>query len=102
MFSRRLNDLRRADSVDTELARRLPFAFDDRLGFLTACPSNVGTGMRASVMLHLPGLALTGQVEALMRGAQALGFAVREPDNRARVGRGLEDRRARAGRHGYA
>lgn len=68
---------RLADGVDTELAHRLQFAFDDRLGFLTACPSNVGTGMRASVMLHLPGLALTGQIESLMRGAHALGFAVR-------------------------
>ena len=68
---------RLADDVDTKLSRCLPYAFTERFGFLTACPSNVGTGMRASVMLHLPGLALTGQIEPLMRGAQELNFTVR-------------------------
>lgn len=66
-----------ADQVDTALSAKLEFAFDPELGFLTACPSNVGTGMRASVMLHLPALVLSGQLEAVMRGAQRLNFTFR-------------------------
>src|SRR3954469_8864891 len=56
-------DLRNAydmiNAVDSELERRLSYAWDQRLGYLTACPTNVGTGMRASVMLHLPALVLS-------------------------------------------
>ena len=48
--------------LDDQLSAELKYAFDDRLGFLTSCPTNVGTGMRASVMLHLPGLTLTGEL----------------------------------------
>ena len=46
------------DKVDTELEEQLDFAFSPRLGYLTACPTNVGTGMRASAMVHLPAMVL--------------------------------------------
>ena len=54
----------RINQFDDVLASRIPYAFDPRLGFLTSCPSNLGTGMRASVMLHLPGLVMAGQIAA--------------------------------------
>ncbi len=55
----------------------LGFAFDERLGFLTTCPTNAGTGMRASVMIHIPALELLGQVGVLVREASRLGLTVR-------------------------
>ena len=63
--------------VDTELEERLPYAFDSKLGYLTACPTNLGTGMRASVMVHLPGLVLTEQVSQVMKAVTKIGLAVR-------------------------
>lgn len=65
------------NSVDTDLESRLEFAFDPRLGFLTACPSNVGTGMRGSAMLHLPALVLADQINQIIQSVNKLGFAVR-------------------------
>ena len=65
------------DELDNRLGSRLDYAFDDRLGFLTCCPTNVGTGMRASVMLHLPGLVLTGQITPTIQGINKLNLAVR-------------------------
>jgi protein arginine kinase len=63
--------------VDTELESQLPYAFDPQLGYLTACPTNLGTGMRASVMMHLPGLVLTEQVGQVMKAVGKIGLAVR-------------------------
>lgn len=68
---------RLALAVHQTLAASLDFAFDEGLGFLTACPTNVGTGMRASVMIHIPALELLGQVGALLREANRLGLTVR-------------------------
>ena len=65
------------DAVDRQLENRLPYAFDQRLGYLTACPTNLGTGMRASVMLHLPALVLTEQVNPTMKAVNRVGLAVR-------------------------
>ena len=65
------------DQLDNQLASKLEYAFDDRLGYLTSCPTNVGTGMRASVMLHLPGLTLSGELTSTVQGITKLGFAVR-------------------------
>ena len=65
------------DNLESALSQEIPFAFDDKLGFLTSCPTNVGTGMRASVMLHLPGLALANQMQPLIHGVNKLGLAVR-------------------------
>lgn len=68
---------RRVDAVDTQLEALITYAVSPRLGYLTSCPSNVGTGLRASVMLHLPGLQLTGEADAVVRGLSRIGLAVR-------------------------
>jgi len=65
------------DKVDTELEADLDYAFSPRLGYLTACPTNVGTGMRASAMLHLPGMVLSEQINQVVQAAGKLGLAVR-------------------------
>jgi len=65
------------DAVDSRLEKHLPFAFDPELGYLTACPTNVGTGMRASVMLHLPALAMTKQMDKIINAVSKLSLAVR-------------------------
>lgn len=74
-------DLRTAhqlvDRADSALELGLPYAFDPRLGYLTACPTNVGTGMRASVMLHLPALVLTDQIKQVMNAVTKIQLAVR-------------------------
>lgn len=68
---------RRIDGADTEIEASFAFAFSPRLGFLTACPTNVGTAMRASVMLHLPGLVLMNQISPIIKGVSKIGLAVR-------------------------
>ncbi len=68
---------RRAVEADERLGRVLDFAFSARFGFLTACPTNVGAGVRMSVMLHLPALRLTGEIEKARRAAKDLNLAVR-------------------------
>ncbi|MBV9124951.1 MAG: protein arginine kinase [Planctomycetes bacterium] len=65
------------DKVDDLLEQRVSYAFSDEFGYLTACPTNVGTGMRSSVMLHLPALALTRQIEKVFRALQKINLAVR-------------------------
>jgi protein arginine kinase len=65
------------DAIDSAIEGLIPYAFDDRLGYLTACPTNVGTGMRVSVMLHLPALVLTRQIEKVFRSLQKISLAVR-------------------------
>ncbi|HEY5653509.1 MAG TPA: protein arginine kinase [Pontiella sp.] len=66
-----------ADRLDDLLEDQLTYAFSPKLGYLTSCPSNVGTGMRASVMLHLPGLVLMKEMEPVMNGISKIGLAVR-------------------------
>ncbi|WP_428937402.1 protein arginine kinase [Fontivita pretiosa] len=65
------------NAVDDKLEARLDFAFHPRFGYLTACPTNVGTGIRVSVMLHLPALKLTGEIEKVFRAAKDMRLAVR-------------------------
>jgi protein arginine kinase len=65
------------DRVDDILEQRVNYAFSDEFGYLTACPTNVGTGMRASVMLHLPALAHIKQIEKVFRALQKINLAVR-------------------------
>ena len=65
------------DRVDDALEQRISYAFSDEFGYLTACPTNVGTGMRSSVMLHLPGLVWTKQIEKVFRALQKINLAVR-------------------------
>jgi len=66
-----------ADALDDALEQNLSYAFSSKLGYLTACPSNLGTGMRASVMLHLPGLCLTEEVKPIINAVSKIGLAVR-------------------------
>ncbi|MBO8158006.1 protein arginine kinase [Thermosyntropha sp.] len=67
----------RIQLIDDELEKSLDFAFDERRGYLTSCPTNVGTGMRASVMLHLPALSLSGQTSRIFQNVSQLGMTVR-------------------------
>jgi protein arginine kinase len=63
--------------IDDLLEERLNFSFHNRYGYLTACPTNVGTGLRVSVMLHLPALKMTGEIEKVFRAARDMHLAVR-------------------------
>jgi protein arginine kinase len=65
------------NAVDDQLESTLDFAFHPRFGYLTACPTNVGTGIRVSVMVHLPALKLVGEIEKVFRAAKDLRLAVR-------------------------
>ncbi len=66
-----------ANRIDDMLGGRIEFSFHKRYGYLTACPTNVGTGMRVSVMLHLPALRITGEMERVIRAARDMRLAVR-------------------------
>ena len=68
---------RLADEIDSELGRLLPFDFSNKFGYLTSCPTNTGTGLRTSVMLHLSALAMTGQIENVFDGISKLGLTMR-------------------------
>jgi protein arginine kinase len=65
------------DRLDSTLEKKLNFAFDNELGYLTACPTNLGTGIRVSAMLHLPGLVLAEQINPIIQSVNKLGLAVR-------------------------
>jgi protein arginine kinase len=65
------------DHLDSELEKKLDYAFDNELGYLTACPTNLGTGIRVSAMLHLPGLVLGEQINPIIQSVNKLGLAVR-------------------------
>ncbi|NLK64650.1 MAG: protein arginine kinase [Tissierellia bacterium] len=66
-----------SNEVDDIIEENVDYAFDKELGYITACPTNIGTGMRASVMLHLPALSITNQIDKLLYGVSQLGVAVR-------------------------
>ncbi len=65
------------DEVDSELEGRVEYAFTNRWGYLTACPTNLGTGLRASAMLHLPALVLSEQINRVVQAVNKIGLAVR-------------------------
>src|SRR5712672_1722298 len=65
------------DSADSQLEKRLEYAFNGDWGYLTACPTNIGTGIRVSAMLHLPGLVLAEQINPIIQSVNKLGLAVR-------------------------
>lgn len=69
--------LQTADRIASLIEAELPFAYDARLGYLTACPTNIGTGLRASIMLHLPMLTATGEIGRMTGYAGSRGCAVR-------------------------
>ncbi|CAM3881414.1 protein arginine kinase [Alicyclobacillus pomorum] len=66
-----------ANAMDDALEQQMPYAFDDNLGYLTACPTNVGTGIRASVMMHLPGLVISGHINRMLSAVSQVGLTVR-------------------------
>jgi len=65
------------DRLDEELGRELPFAYHNEFGFLTSCPTNVGSGLRASVFMHLPGLVLTKEIAKVLQGLGQVGLTFR-------------------------
>lgn len=65
------------NELDTALEDRLDYAFSPSLGYLTACPTNLGTGLRASAMMHLPALVIANQMEKVVRAVNQLGMVVR-------------------------
>lgn len=68
---------KKINDLDDRFERELPLAFDEKLGYLTACPSNLGTGIRVSVMVHLPGLLQTNEMDRAFRALQKMNLAVR-------------------------
>ena len=64
-------------ALDADLGERVPYAFHNEFGFLTACPTNAGTGLRASVLIHLPGLVLTKEIAKVLAGLQQVGLTYR-------------------------
>ena len=67
----------RLAAIDENLSRRINFAYDNKLGYLTACPSNVGTGMRASVMMFLPGMTINKTYKEIFRAMKGRQLTVR-------------------------
>jgi len=68
---------KRVDGLDDEIDKKMEYAFSYEWGYLTACPTNTGTGLRASVLVHLPALVTTGQKDKVLNGIGQMGLAVR-------------------------
>lgn len=68
---------KKANAIDDELEKKLEFAFSSDIGYITSCPTNIGTGMRASVMLHLPALSIENLIDKVVRGVNQMGMAIR-------------------------
>lgn len=66
-----------ADKIDDLIEENVDYAYNERIGYLTSCPTNVGTGIRASVMVHLPALTITGQLGSILNSVTKIGIAVR-------------------------
>lgn len=67
----------KADILDNQLGNSLKYAFDEKIGYLTSCPTNLGTGLRASVMLHLPAMEMTKEINKVLTTIAQFGLAVR-------------------------
>lgn len=99
---------RLAELIDGQLGERLEYDYNKDYGFLTSCPTNVGTGLRASVLIHLPGLVLTNEIDAVISQITKVGLAVRgfygegtdvlgnlfQISNQTTLGRKEEDRKS--------
>src|SRR5699024_11770745 len=72
-----MNALKSAFEFDDWLEEKVNYAFDEKRGYFTSCPTNVGTGMRASVMMHLPALAMTKHLNRMVPAINQLGLVVR-------------------------
>lgn len=66
-----------AIDLDRRIESKVPYAFHETFGYLTSCPTNAGTGLRISVMMHVPGIAMTGQIDSIARAAGKIGLTVR-------------------------
>ncbi|KAB3532410.1 protein arginine kinase [Alkaliphilus serpentinus] len=66
-----------ADKIDDLIEEQIKYAFDEDLGYLTACPTNLGTGIRVSIMMHLPALNMTGYIKNILHASSQIGIAVR-------------------------
>lgn len=66
-----------ADKIDDLIEEQIKYAFDEDLGYLTACPTNLGTGIRVSIMMHLPALNITGYINSILHASSQIGIAVR-------------------------
>jgi protein arginine kinase len=66
-----------ADKIDNEFSKLVQYAFSSSYGYLTCCPTNTGTGLRASVMVHLPALVFSGKIDKVLQGISKLGLTVR-------------------------
>lgn len=66
-----------ANNLDNIIESKIDYAYDEKLGYLTACPTNVGTGMRASVMLHLPALSITNEITDILKAVSQVGMTIR-------------------------
>jgi protein arginine kinase len=96
---------RLVDTLDEELGGELPMAFHHEFGYLTSCPTNVGTGLRASILIHLPGLVLTKEIGKVLQGIGQVGLTFRglygegsevvgnffQVSNQTTLGKGEED-----------
>ncbi|MBQ3146016.1 MAG: hypothetical protein IJB90_05675 [Clostridia bacterium] len=71
------NSLNLAIEIDKKLEQLIPYAYNDKYGFLTSCPTNVGTGLRASVMVHLPALAKTGNIKKVLEVVNGFDMNIR-------------------------
>ena len=69
--------LEQINRIDDMIEQKVEYAFSPKYGYLTACPTNLGTGIRVSVMLHLPALKMTGQIEKFLNATKSLGLAIR-------------------------
>ncbi|MCM8761343.1 MAG: ATP--guanido phosphotransferase, partial [Candidatus Omnitrophica bacterium] len=65
------------DEIDTEISKRLPYAYSPKWGYMTACPTNAGTGLRGSIMIHMPALVFTGQMGKVLQAIAKLGLNIR-------------------------
>jgi len=65
------------DTIDSELSKKMPFAYSAKWGYLTACPTNTGTGLRGSIMMHLPALVFSGQIGRVLQATAKLGLNIR-------------------------
>lgn len=66
-----------ANKVDNFMEEKIDYAFDEKLGYLTACPTNIGTGMRASVMVHLPALSMSNEIAEVLKAVSQVGMTIR-------------------------
>ncbi len=74
----RLGDaFQKVDQLDEDLGGQLPFAYHHEYGYLTSCPTNAGTGLRASILIHLPGLVLTKEIGKVLHGISQVGLTFR-------------------------